>query len=308
MIKRSLIMLATLVSGQFANAQTDMLSVSSDPRSLGVGNSTAIAGPSAYSIFSNSASVSFSEDRFGAAVSDILWMPSGVDINIGALSGFYSVNNRLSLLLGARYSFWKDYQLMDEIGEYVGDFRPHDYSIDLGVAYLLTDYLSGAVNLRYLNSRIFEKNASAFGMDVHLQMQLNRWTAGLSVTNIGSEFSYEYSSLVQPLQAKLGGAYDFFASNSDHQLKGGAEIGYLFQPKDTKSFLANGSLEYVYKSMLAVRGGYFYADKDAFIPPFVSVGLGAKFAGIALDAAYLIPAQSNTPLKNTFSIGLSYCW
>ncbi|MGL4779892.1 MAG: PorV/PorQ family protein [Bacteroidales bacterium] len=308
MIKRSLIILAVLATSQFANAQMDMLGVSNDPRSLSLGNNTTTTGSSAYSIYSNAASVAFSEDRFGVGVSDILWMPSGVDVNIGALSGFYGVNNRLSLLVGARYSFWKDYLLMDEIGECGSGFRPYDYSIDLGAAYLLTDYLSGAVTLRYLNSRIFTEKASAFGMDVHLQMQLDRWTAGLSVTNIGSKFKYEYSSLVQPVQAKLGGAYDFFAMTSDHKLKAGAEVGYLFQPKEDRSFLAGAGVEYIYKSTLAFRGAYSYTDKDAFIPSFVSVGLGVKVAGIGLDAAYLIPTESNTSLKNTFSIGLSYCW
>ena len=55
---------------------------------------------------------------------------------------------------------------------------------------------------------------------------------------------------------------------------------------------------------VSVRAGYRYGG-DSVIPSFASVGAGVKLFGVHLDAAYLI-ASGDSPLKNTFCIGIGY--
>ena len=56
--------------------------------------------------------------------------------------------------------------------------------------------------------------------------------------------------------------------------------------------------------MISVRAGYRYGAEHV-IPSFASVGVGAKFAGIKIDAAYLF---ANEVIGNTTAVSLGYCF
>ena len=70
------------------------------------------------------------------------------------------------------------------------------------------------------------------------------------------------------------------------------------------AFSAAAGASYTYNGMVSVRAGYRYGG-DSVIPSFASVGAGVKLFGVHLDAAYLI-ASGDSPLKNTFCIGIGY--
>jgi hypothetical protein len=64
--------------------------------------------------------------------------------------------------------------------------------------------------------------------------------------------------------------------------------------------------EYQYKDALAIRAGYYTQHKSKGDLHYFSFGIGGKYKGFGLDAAYLLPQKSNQLLANTFRVSLSY--
>lgn len=52
-----------------------------------------------------------------------------------------------------------------------------------------------------------------------------------------------------------------------------------------------------------LRAGYHYGTQDKGLPSFASAGLGLKFAGVELNAAYLFASEA---LGGTMTFGLGY--
>jgi len=65
-------------------------------------------------------------------------------------------------------------------------------------------------------------------------------------------------------------------------------------------------LEYWYREVFAIRGGFFYEDPAKGNRKFFTLGAGIKYNVFGLDFAYLAPIQQNHPLQNTLRFTLSY--
>ncbi len=65
---------------------------------------------------------------------------------------------------------------------------------------------------------------------------------------------------------------------------------------------------FVYKNQLfaALRGGYFHEDYSKGNRKFFTIGLGVGFMGFEINTSYLIPTESNHPLRNTLMTGVTY--
>ncbi len=63
-------------------------------------------------------------------------------------------------------------------------------------------------------------------------------------------------------------------------------------------------LEYWYKDLFAVRGGYFYENKLKGNRQYFTLGAGLRYSKVGLDFAYLIPRQQNNPLAETLRFTL----
>ncbi len=66
---------------------------------------------------------------------------------------------------------------------------------------------------------------------------------------------------------------------------------------------AASGAEYSFKNFIFLRAGYHYGSKDKGLPSFASAGLGVKFAGVQLNAAYLLASET---LGGSLMIGLGY--
>ena len=161
--------------------------------------------------------------------------------------------------------------------------------------------------MRYLNSKLYDKSASAFGMDLQMMYRKERLGAALALENIGSKYDYGYGVKVkQPMQINAGLSYELFNDESLHGLEAYGRVGYVFMPKSSKSVIAAAGLEYSFIRVLFVRAGYSYSKKDKYVPPFATVGLGVHLANIHLNGGYLIATTKHSPIKNSFIIGVSY--
>ncbi len=63
-------------------------------------------------------------------------------------------------------------------------------------------------------------------------------------------------------------------------------------------------LEYWYKDLFSIRGGYFYENKLKGNRQYFTLGAGLRYSKVGLDFAYLIPRQQNNPLAETLRFTL----
>jgi Type IX secretion system protein PorV len=76
--------------------------------------------------------------------------------------------------------------------------------------------------------------------------------------------------------------------------------------EEMKEVILSAGLEYWYNDLLAVRGGYFYENKDKGNRQYLSMGLGLRYQVFGVDAAYLVPNSKANPLANTIRISLQF--
>lgn len=312
MKKHIIAILGLLFISTTSFAQGLFYNVSSDARTLSLGGSGVSSSASAYSIFNNTAATVLSEDKFAVGVNYMNWQPSDLAINSMALGAYYKPIDAVSIALGVRYEF----NTMDELSGdnlVLGTYTPYNMTVDLGVGVKIINGLSAAVNLRYIDSRIYKDNAAAFGADIQFMYNIKRTTIGLSVNNIGTKSTYNEidsegnnhkSILEMPTNLKLGASHNYLKSEM-HELTSVLELGYVLAPEGSDTFFGSLGLEYGFKDMLFVRAAYSLADSDKFIPSHLSCGIGVKYAGVTLDLAYLTTFGSSV-LNNTFSVNLSY--
>lgn len=282
-------------------AQTSFMSVPNDAKSLSMGSTGVASSASAYSLFNNVAATATSEDFTSVGLNYTYWQPSYAEAQTMSFAGFIKPTDKLALSLGYRYEMLPSQKYIDEIGTEGANFSPMGMSIDLGVAYNIVKGFSAGLNLRYINTSLIDKTNSAFSADVHFMYQLARSNIGLTVNNLGTESG----PIVQPMNIKIGGSYELL-NMQFHKLTPQVQVGYILSPSDITSITASIGLEYSFDSKYYVRAGYSYADDTKFMPDHASVGLGVRFRGFAVDAAYLIATGSNNPIKNTFSVNLSW--
>ncbi|MGL4518792.1 MAG: PorV/PorQ family protein [Phocaeicola sp.] len=290
-----------------SSAQMPQLHLSSDPISLSMGSTGNISSASAYSIYSNSSAVAFSDNKGDLGLSYMAWQPDGINVSIASFSGYINSVGRFSFLLGTQYGYYQEYAIIDENNVLNGTFRPFDLSVTFGVAYRIADNWAAGVNMRYINSKVYQESASAIGVDLHLMYQKEKLTAGITFNNVGSELDYGWKDrLAQPMKINAAADYKLFNESTIHGVRLAGELGYLISPTSQQSLMAGLGAEYSYKKFVAARVGYRYGDEEKYISPFITLGLGIQWANFKLDGAYLMPTVSHSPIKNSFVVALSY--
>ncbi|MCH2230709.1 MAG: type IX secretion system outer membrane channel protein PorV [Crocinitomicaceae bacterium] len=63
-------------------------------------------------------------------------------------------------------------------------------------------------------------------------------------------------------------------------------------------------LEYWYNNLLAVRGGFFYEDKNKGARQYFNLGVGFKYQRFGVDISYLAALKRTNPLANTLRFTL----
>jgi len=289
-----------LAAGVPLNAQTPpSLLVSSDAAAAGTALAAVGRSAGAYSLESNVASMALMEGKMAAGASFVLWQPSYASNKVLGLGAAYRIGERLALGLQAKSFGQQPYDVVTESGSVKGSFTPRDLSVGLGVAYAFADFLSAGVAARMVNSSLAESaSATIFGFDAALFFKKEALSAGLALCNLGGKVSYGDASYSQPTLLKAGAAYRF-GSPEGHSVTASLESDYLF----AGAFSAGLGAEYSLRELLFLRAGYHYGSKDKGLPSFASAGLGVKFAGVELNAAYLLASET---LGGTLLLGLGY--
>lgn len=309
-MKRIIIVILTaalaMCVGKATAQSVSSLRINPDARSGGMAGVSVATPSTPFSIYNNMAAVSFSESQFAAGYSFTLRTSDIMkNNNLQSVAGYYRINERHSIGAGVRLFTQPKVDFYGEDGQFVDNYRPRDIAADIGYAYAITDYLSAAVNMRYVSSRPSQKdNANMFAADLSLFFTMCDWSVGLSLSNVGSKVKYSADEKYDmPAWVDLGVGRQFsFAQN--HKLLLSVEGTYIFLPSKEDGMTAGFGAEYLFKDMLAFRGGYYVGENDVR-GNYGTVGLGLKLCGFDFDVSYLI-GKSKLPIRNTWQFGLGY--
>ena len=274
-----------------------------NPRSAAMGGISAGLSSDAYAQFGNIAAIPFSSDNLAAGVTYNSWQPTAAGINAGVAGAAYRLG-RFGISFGASAAINQSYEGVSETGVSLGKFTPIDWQVGAGVSYLITDSFSAGIGLNYASSvtSAYYKDLNTFYADIQLMYVIRQFRISLSGNNLGLPVSSASGTKFNlPMNAALAVSYGNVWGR--HGLEAGVEGKAYFGGPSAMGCTVGA--EYEYDSLIAVRAGYHYGSEKNGLPSFASVGLGAHVFGVNLDVAYLI-AEGNSPLRNTFSVGVGY--
>ena len=201
------------------------LIIAPDSRAGGMGDAGVATAPDAHSIHWNPAKFAFVEKSMGFSLSYVPWLRKLVpDINLSYLSGYKKIDAMSTVSASLLYFSLGDIQFTDAFGNNTTQFRPNEFAFDVSFARKLSNYFSGGISVRYINSNLtggvlVEGQASrpgqAVAADVSSYFQNDEINlggkkavvaAGLNISNIGNKMSYTTSSKRDfiPINMRIG--------------------------------------------------------------------------------------------------------
>ena len=277
------------------------LLVGSDAAGFSMGAATVAGRPGACSIENNAAAMSFIDGRMCAGASFGMWQPEFGNDKIAGAGVAVKATERLAFGAAFKYFVMPSYEITGDSGTASrdGSFRPSEFNVAAGGSFAMTSYLSVGLTARVLHSTLADDvTANVFGADLGVYFRMKGITAGISVNNIGTKAKFGESAYAQPMMAKFGAGYTH--AFGKHALGATVETDILF----SGAVMAGAGAEYSFRDMIFVRCGYHYGNLDKpVVPSYASAGIGVKFFGISLDAAYIFSSEI---LRNSIGLSLGY--
>ncbi len=305
-MKKTIISIIFFVSTLPVAAQTaSFLNLSPDIRAMGMAGASLALDAQAFALYNNPAAMALSENTLSVGATYGMWQPNASDNTLFGASGFGKIGKNLGIGLTGRYFTHQPYNISSGQGALTGSYTPKEYAVEMGAAYLITKGLSIGVNARFIQSAIAENHQdNAFAADIAMMYKIKNFSLAAAVTNLGNKMNFGYDDYSLPSLVKAGIAYKMFFSKI-HCVSFSVEGDYHLS--GNKGIMGGIGIEYALKDMVFVRAGYHLGDETKVIPSYTSVGLGVKFFGISLNAAYLL-AQKDSPLANSLSVSLGWAF
>lgn len=292
-------------------AQTaSFLNVNPDPEAMSLAGTGTVMEANAFSIWNNNAASALGGERFQVGAAYSLWQPSFSSNSNIAVAGYGRIAKFMTISAGFKYFSHQPYEVSGtEPGMVSGTFTPVEMQAVVGLGFKVLPILSLSANVGYVHSDIGgPKKGGAVSADFGALLDLKFLRVGLTASNIGSRIDYGgASSYGLPANIKLGaGTIQRFGSEDKHAVAVNLQGGMTFE---NPAFFAALGAQYCFNDFIRVAAGYHYGDPDKMvIGSYASVGAGVKLLGISLDLAYLIGLTPDSPLSNTFSVGVSYAF
>ena len=295
MRRKTLLVIAAAAASLSLQAQgVAFLNINPDAASVGLAETSIARQADAYAMENNIAATTLGGTRMAFAAGFGIWQPKANKSNVLSAAGFYRISNRLALGMQFKNFSYQEYSNVSADGRVRDTFRPAELTAGLGISYRIADGFSVGASFRFISSTLAsDAKASAFGADIAVKYEKDGWHAGFSVCNLGTPVSYGGDKYAQPAMVRGGGAY------STGTFTASAEVDYLFQG----GLMAGLGVEYTIADIVSLRGGFHYGDAAKAIPMYASLGLGVQFAGVHLDAAFLLASKT---LGNSLMFGLGY--
>lgn len=306
-----LTVIAAIAVQDALKAQTAaFLTITPDPVAMSMGGTGTVLEATPFTMWNNAAASALDESKFQAAASYSLWQPSYSANNIASVAGYGRVAEFMTVSAGVRYFSHRPYDVTDgTTGTVTGTFSPVDIQAGIGLGFRILPILSLGANINYVYSHIGGPQAgNAVSADFGALLDLRFIKVGLTASNIGSRLNYGgASSYALPANISLGvGTEQYFGADDRHALAVNLQGGTLLE---SPAFFAGVGAQYCYNGLVRVSAGYHYGEPDkSVIGQYVSVGAGVKVLGISIDAAYLIGTSADSPIGNSFSVGIGYAF
>ncbi|MEJ7556782.1 MAG: type IX secretion system outer membrane channel protein PorV [Pedobacter sp.] len=226
----------TLTNGSESNSiftGVPFLLITPDARAGGMGNAGVAVHPDANAMSINPAKLAFLEKPYGFSASYSPWLKSIVpDVNLGFLSGYYSIDATNTIAASLRYFSLGEIQFVDVNQQDLGIYNPSEFAFDVTYAKRFGDSFSLGTTLRYIYSDLssgqtvvgqqthagqavavdisayYKTNSILFGTDAII-------SAGANISNIGTKIGYSdaIDKAFLPTNLKLGGATTFLVDD-----------------------------------------------------------------------------------------------
>ncbi len=333
------------------------LNITPDARAAALGDQGVASSGDIYSQYWNPAKYSFVSSRSGFGFSYTPWLSKITsDIALMQFVGYYQLDQHSRHTLGAslRYFSLGKVTTWDELGRSLGTISPHEFAVDLSYAIKLNDTYSLAAALRYVNSKqeINVENRSASAVVADLSAFMNkyvrigeaesRWTAGISLRNLGAKLSLddgqshflptnlalgtgllypidqanavslslEVNKLLVPAYPRFGDDPKAKAAYEQTSAMSGVFKSFSDAPggfsEELKELRWGIGAEYNHKDKFFARLGYSYLHPDKGNLQSLTAGAGFKLSAFRIDAAYTISTVAYNPLDQTLRFSLGF--
>lgn len=268
-----------------------------DPASVAMaGVSVAPSADISYSAFRNPAVIPYSGNRFSAtaAYSPALNQKTSSGFDIGAGMRF---GDRLGLSVAGNYNSGGEYEVIDDYGNRNGTFKTSSMLFSAGLGLKVIEMLSLGVNLKYAGERLAsDLGTGVFASDVYAMLRWKSFCLSAGFANLGTSVKdASGASYHIPSSVRLAAGYGL-AFADKHSLDAGLDADCFLAGKSAVS----ASVQYGFNDAVFVRAGYRASGAD-MLPSGLSVGLGCKFLGVRLDAAF-----QKSPSLNIVAFSLGY--
>jgi hypothetical protein len=201
------------------------LTIAPDSRAGAMGDVGVATKPDASSQHWNTAKYAFLPGEMGFALSYTPWLRKLVnDINLAYLNFYKRFDDKQVLSASLLYFSLGDIIFRSEFGDYVGQYRPNEFTLDVGYSRLFTDNFSSALTLRFVRSDItgggtvnnqeynagisFAADLSAYYQkDIEIDDKPAQYAWGICLSNLGTKISYTDDTEKQfiPADIRIGG-------------------------------------------------------------------------------------------------------
>ena len=182
------------------------LRISPDARAGGMGDAAIATAPEANAPFWNLSKVAFAKKKTGIAFNYTPWLRDlGLtDVYLASGAFYHKLDDNNIISSSLRFFSLGNIQLTDFSGNVLNTVRPSEFSIDAGYTRVLSEKMSIAVALRYINSRLvvgdvgtgvvyragnaMAGDVSLFYNGVHPDGQGLSW--GVVMSNLGTKVGY----------------------------------------------------------------------------------------------------------------------
>lgn len=306
---------AALLGAMQANAQGQDLSIltaNTDAKTAAMGNASAAA--EGMYLYNNPAALFATDKKFTADVSASFYEKTeGADGMFGlyAASAGYKFAKRHAAFVGFRYAGGLSLKGFDFLGNPTKDYKPYNWTIDLGYTYLLgkgfAAYATGSLIYSHLSKNAmggaFSVGASYQNSELTLANKLAKLILDTKVGAIGPQLDYGNNHKAKlPTYLVVGGALSVDMVEK-HQVTAALSTRYFFQPSEAKLFMLGGGFEYTYNKMVSVRAGYEYGDNNL---SHITMGAGFKYQGLRLNGAYNLKTADTGSSYGTIGIGYDF--
>lgn len=325
------------------------LRISPDARSGGMGDAGIALSPDANSGFYNLAKTPFAKTRSAVGATYTPWLRDVADnMYLLTIAGFHKLDDDQALSASVRYFSAGNIAIIDYNGNKLQTANPREYSFDLGYSRKLSGKFGMAAALRYISSNLATgavngvsyKAGNAVAGDLSFFYNgLNEkelgWTAGISLSNLGSKIGYTDNADEKdflPANIGIGAAYRekwdedntiTFALDLNkllvpeapekpedmHAYRERSVPGSWFDSFGNQAWQLGFGAEYGYNEQFYFRLGYNSKTFANGNWQYITTGLGVQFSMATVNFSYLIPTGDKVgrnPLTNTVRFGLLF--